>query len=154
MGARAGWEGVGDVMTIFKMILPESSSLSRGMLAYLLPILLSCWVITKAVQNQTSIAFSFSVVCLSSLMFFSHRWYDHIFLLPVLAYAIAHFKLTGAKVIAVIVMWNWFAMKILRYFLETNGFGFDANLYLIFLNFFLNAVILFCLFRINTHLST
>jgi hypothetical protein len=86
-------------------------------------------------------------------MFFSHRWYDHIFLLPVLAYAIAHFKLTGAKVIAVIVMWNWFAMKILRYFLEVNGLGFDANLYLIFLNFCLNTVTLVCLFRINTHLS-
>lgn len=153
MGPRAGWEGVGDIMTIVKMVLPESNSLSRGLLAYLLPILLSCWVITKAIRYQTNVAFSFSVVCLSSLMFFSHRWYDHIFLLPVLAYAIAHFKLTGAKIIALIVMWNWFAMKILRYFLESNGFGFDANLHLIFLNFCLNAVILFCLFRINTHLS-
>ena len=153
MGPRAGWEGVGDVMTIFKMILPKSNSLSMGLLIYLLPILLSFWVITKAVRNQTSVAFSFCVVCLSSLMFFSHRWYDHIFLLPVLAYAITHFKLTGAKVIAVIVMWNWFAMKILRYFLEANGFRFDANLYLIFLNFCLNVVILFCLFRINTYLS-
>jgi Glycosyltransferase family 87 len=153
MGARAGWEGVGDVMTIFKMVLPESNSLSRGLLAYLLPILLSCWVITKAVRNQTSIAFSFSVVCVSSLMFFSHRWYDHIFLLPVLAYAIAHFKLTGAKVIAVIVMWNWFAMKILRYFLETNSLGFDANLYLISLNFFLNTTLLISLFNINNHLA-
>ena len=153
MGPRAGWEGVGDVMTIVKMVLPESNSLSRGLLAYLLPILLTGWVITKAVRNQTSVAFSFCVVCLSSLMFFAHRWYDHIFLLPVLAYAIANFKLTGAKVITAIVMWNWFAMKILRYFLETNGFGFDANLYLIFLNFCFNAVILFCLFRINTYLS-
>lgn len=153
MGARAGWEGVGDIMTIFKMVIPENNSLSRGLLAYLLPILLTCWVITQAVRNQTSVAFSFCVVCLSSLMFFSHRWYDHIFLLPVLAYAIANFKLTGAKIIAVIVMWNWFAMKIFRYFLETNGFGFDANIYLIFLNFCLNTVILFCLFKINTHLS-
>lgn len=153
MGARAGWEGVGDVMTIFKMVLPESNSLSRGLLAYLLPILLSCWVITKAVRNQTSVAFSFSVVCLSSLMFFSHRWYDHIFLLPVLAYAIANFNLIESKVISVIVMWNWFAMKILRYFLEVNGFGFDANLHLILLNFCLNAMILFCLFRINAHLD-
>lgn len=153
MGARAGWEGVGDVMTIFKMVLPESNSLSRGLLAYLLPILLSCWVITKAVRNQTSVAFSFSIVCLSSLMFFSHRWYDHIFLLPVLAYAIANFNLIESKVISAIVMWNWFAMKILRYFLEVNGFEFDANLYLILLNFCLNAMILFCLFRINTHLG-
>lgn len=153
MGPRAGWEGVGDVMTIFKMVLPESNSLSRGLLAYLLPILLTGWVITKAVCNQTSIAFSFCVVCISSLMFFSHRWYDHIFLLPALAYAIANFKLTGAKVITVVVMWNWFAMKILRYFLENNGFGFDANLYLIFLNFCFNAMILFCLFRINMYLS-
>ena len=147
------WEGIGDVMTIMNMTLPESNSLTRGLLAYLLPILLSFWVITKAVRNQTSVAFSFCVVSLSSLMFFSHRWYDHIFLLPVLAYAITNFKLTGAKVIAAIVMWNWFAMKILRYFLETNGFGFDANLYLIFLNFCLNVVILFCLFSINTYLS-
>ena len=152
MGPRAGWEGVGDVMTIFKMILPKSNSLPRGLLTYLLPILLSFWVITKAVRNQTSVAFSFCVVSLSSLMFFSHRWYDHIFLLPVLAYAIAHFKLTGAKVITAIVMWNWFAMKILRDFLEANGFRFDANLYLIFLNFCLNVVILFYLFRINAYL--
>jgi hypothetical protein len=106
-------------------------------------------VIAKAVRNQSSIAFSFSVVCLSSLMFFSHRWYDHIFLLPVLAYAIAHFNLTGAKVIVVIVMWNWFAMKILRYFLEVNGFGFDANIFLISLNFLLNIFLLWLLFSIN-----
>ena len=154
MGPRPGWEGVGDAMTIFKMVLPESNSLFRGLLAYLLPILLTCWVITKAFRNQTSVAFGFCIVCLSTLMFFSHRWYDHIFLLPILAYALAHFKLIGAKIITAVVMWNWFAMKILRYFLENNGFGFDANLYLIFLNFCLNALILFCLFRINTHLST
>jgi hypothetical protein len=154
MGPRAGWEGVGDVMTIVKMVLAESNSLSRGLLAYLPPIFLSYWVITRAVRNQTSIAFSFCVVSLSSLMFFSHRWYDHIFLLPVLAYAIANFKLIGAKVIAAVVMWNWFAMKILRYFLELNGFRFDANLSLIILNFCLNTVMLFCLFNINTHLST
>jgi len=154
MGARGGWEGVGDIMTIFKMVIPESYSLSRGLLAYLLPILLSCWVITKAVRNQTSVAFSFCVVSLSSLMLFSHRWYDHIFLLPVLAYAIAHFKLTGAKVIAVIVMWNWFAMKILRYFLEVNSLGFDENLYLISLNFCLNTTMLICLFSINRLLTT
>ena len=147
------WEGVGDAITIINMTLPESNSLSRSLLTYLLPILLSFWVITKAVRNQASVSFSFCVVSLSSLMFFSHRWYDHIFLLPVLAYAIAHFKLTEAKVIAAIVMWNWFAMKILRDFLEANGFRFDANLSLIFLNFCLNAVILFCLFRINTYLS-
>jgi hypothetical protein len=153
MGPRAGWEGVGDMMTIFKMTLPEGNNVSRGLLAYLLPIVLSCLVISKAVRNQSSVAFSFSVVCLSSLMFFSHRWYDHIFLLPVLAYAIAHFNLTGAKVIVVIVMWNWFAMKILRYFLEVNGFGFDANLYLISLNFCLNTTMLICLFSINTHLN-
>jgi hypothetical protein len=149
MGARAGWEGVGDVMTIFKMVIPEGNSLTRGLLAYLLPIVLSCLVIAKAVRNQSSVAFSFSVVCLSSLMFFSHRWYDHIFLLPVLAYAIAHFKLTGAKVIVAIVMWNWFAMKILRYFLEANGFGFDANIYLISLNLLLNILMLWLTFGIN-----
>jgi hypothetical protein len=135
------------------MILPEDNNLTRGLLAYLLPIILSCLVIAKAVRNQTSIAFSFSVVCLSSLMFFSHRWYDHIFLLPLLAYAIANFKLTEAKIITVIVMWNWFAMKILRYFLEVNGFGFDANLYLISLNFCLNTVMLICLFSMNTYLN-
>jgi hypothetical protein len=154
MGPRAGWEGVGDLMTIFKMILAEDNNPTRGLLAYLLPIILSCLVIAKAVRNQTSIAFSFSVVCLSSLMFFSHRWYDHVFLLPLLAYAIANFKLREAKIITVIVMWNWFAMKILRYFLEVNGFGFDANLYLISLNFCLNAAMLICLFSMNTYINT
>lgn len=154
MGPRAGWEGVGDLMTIFKMILPEGNNLSRGLLAYLLPLILSCLMIAKGVRNQTSIAFSFCIVCLSSLMFFSHRWYDHIFLLPVLAYAITNFQLIGAKIITMIVMWNWFAMKILRYFLEVNGIGFDANLYLIALNFCLNTTMLICLFNINSQLTT
>jgi hypothetical protein len=152
--SRAVGEGVGDIMTIFKMVIPEVNTLLRILLSYLVPILLSSLVIAKAIRTQKSTTFSFSVVCLSSLMFFQHRWYDYIFLLPILAYAIANFQLIGAKIITVIVMWNWFAMKILRYFLEVNGVGFDANLYLISLNFCLNTTILICLFNINSQLTT
>ncbi len=153
MGSRPGWEGVGDWMTISKMVIPESSGIFRAILAYLTPLLLSSIIIAKAVREQKSIAFSFCIACLASLMFFSHRWYDHVFLLPVFAYAIANFRHIAAKMITVIIMWNWFAMKILRYFLENNGINFDANLTLISINFFLNIVLLICLFIVNSQIK-
>ena len=58
-----------------------------------------------------------------------------------------------AKVIILIILFNWFGLKILKFIFDFYGWNFYPNFYLIGINFILNIGILLSLFLINRQLA-
>ena len=145
--------GIGDIMSLARLHFGRDQIIARTVFAYILPPLCSLFFIAYASKTQTSQLYTISVVCIISLMFFNHLGYDYVFLLPIFAYAISIRNLFFAKVIILIILFNWFGLKILKFIFDFYGWNFYPNFYLIGINFILNIGILLSLFLINRQLA-
>jgi len=135
--------GEADLMSLASLIYPERKGVFFTLMFYVVPLLLSAilaWLAARRVEDEF---LSFSIVCLTGLLCFRHLAYDFLFLLPAFAYALKHIDRLASKIILVIIIFNWYGLRLF----DPSGFlHFEKSKpILLLVNLVLCAAILLCL---------
>jgi len=135
--------GEADLMSLARLIFPERKGVFFTLMFYGLPLLLSTIVALFIARRMKNEFLSLSIVCVTALLCFKHFGYDFVFLLPAFAYALKHADRLASKIILVIIMFNWYGLRLF----DPSGFlHFEKSKpILLLVNLVLCAAILLCL---------